>query len=134
VGILSVLGLRRLSLILILTSYISAMEVYVSNKRISYQKQITSVDFIKKDVKKVKRNCKPMTYKQLKSKKYYAKHIILKNSVVCQSDVKIINKEKVIFNFNDVFEIEKNGKVLRQTKEYVRFKNHNGKIETIYKR
>lgn len=124
----------RLILLITISSYLGAIDVYVANKRIPYQDKITSVNFIKKDANKLKRHCKPMTYKQLSSKKYYAKHIIIKNTIVCQSDIKILNLPKVVFNFNDVFEIEKNGKVLRQTKEYVRFKNKDGKIETIYKR
>jgi hypothetical protein len=129
-----VLGLRKITLFLYLLSSVSAVEVYVANTRIAYKQNVNIKNCTKKEVKKLKRHCSPILLKQIQSKKYYAKHIILKNSPICQSDVAIQTQNKVIFNFNDVFEIEKNGKIVRDTKEYVRFRNRDGKIETIYKR
>ena len=74
----------------------------------------------------------PIKLSDLKAEEYISSHVINKNSVICEKDVKKRQGESVIFNFGGVV-IEKKGKVILENSEFIRIKNLDGTIEQIYK-
>ena len=106
--------------------------VPVSFKIINYKSKIYG-----SDVKLIKINkkyfCRDyIDLSLLKKSKYYAKHYIAKNKPICLKDVFIPVSRKINFAFGNL-EIERDGEVIRETDQYIKIKNENGKIEKIYK-
>ena len=100
-------------------------------KQISFKNKIYSQDTRLVQVND-KYKCKEyLNIKKLKSNKYYAKHVILKNKPLCANDVYIPLMNKVKFKFGNL-EIEKDAELIRETKSYIKIKNVDGTIEKIY--
>ena len=105
--------------------------VLVAIKDINY-KQRVSVDNVKLAPVMKKLRCKALKREDVIGTEYRAKHYITKGSILCKKDVYIPTKNRLLFNFGSI-EIERNGKLIRETDEYIRIKNDNGKVEKIYK-
>ena len=124
-------------LLLSLTFTQASVQVVKASKTIKYKDLIDSkkVFLDRVDESKIKRFCKHVTKKDIINNTYYAKKHMKKGYILCLKDLYKINsntQEKVIFNFGSI-EIEKSAKLIRETKDYVKIKNQNGKIEKIYK-
>jgi hypothetical protein len=106
--------------------------VPISNKVIGFKAKIYS-----SDVRLIRVNdkyfCKEyIDIKILKQNKYFAKHYIAKNKLLCKKDLFVPISRRIAFQFGNL-EIEKDGEVIRETEKYIKIKNLNGKIEKIYK-
>lgn len=106
--------------------------VPLSNKKIAFKSKINNSDirFVKVNNKyKCKDGYVDMIL--LKRNKYYSKHYIGKNKVLCLKDVYIPTINKVNFRFGNL-EIEKEAELIKETKSYIKIKNFDGTIEKIY--
>ena len=120
-----------LSILFVSLSYGSILVVKASHN-IRYKAKIVQEDIILSYEDRLPLNCELISLDDLLSDKYRAKIYIKKNRIICKKDVYIPAKNKVIFDFGNI-EIEKDGKVIKDTKQYVRIKNNDGTIEKIYK-
>ncbi|MEA3354202.1 MAG: hypothetical protein U9Q33_10335 [Campylobacterota bacterium] len=104
----------------------------VSTKSIGWKSSIDSNDFKVHKISNKYKCKKYLDISDLKKGKYRAKHYIIKNRAICAEDVYIEIPKKVKFNFG-LLEIEKSAEVVKETDNYIKIKNPNGKIEKIYK-
>jgi hypothetical protein len=142
--------LRSLSIVLGLVLSLAAQEVYYyqAKERIAY-KQTVKAELLKqvsqeemqafqleqpRKYKHILKRCEKFNSAILSKKNYTASHIINKGTFVCKDDMDQTQKNKIIFNINGLFEIEREGQLIRETEEYIKFRNSDGKVETIYKR
>ena len=105
--------------------------VPLANKTIDYKNKIYS-----KDVRMVQVNneykCKEyLDLITLKKNKYFAKHYIAKDRVLCANNVYVPEINKVNFKFGSL-EIEKEAELIQETNSYIKIKNVDGTIEKIY--
>ncbi len=125
-------------IILIFSSVIleASIEVIKARVNIEYKQKITKSDIYLDNVsfKEVKRFCKPIEKESfINNNDYRAKIHIKRGNIICTKDLyKMKKANKILFNFGSI-QIEKNGKVIRETKDYIRIKNDNGEIQKIYK-
>jgi choline kinase len=114
-------------------SYVYGVQlVPMSKKNIKYKEKIYSQDvyFIEASEKY---NCKEyLVPSLLKQNLYHAKRYILKNKPICQKDALYKKKNVVRFRFGNLI-IEKEGELYKETDEYIKIKNSDGKITKIYK-
>lgn len=68
----------------------------------------------------------------LRQNLYYARRYIQKNKPICDKDVLYKKKNIIRFKFGNLI-IEKEGELLKETDEYIKIKNSDGKIVKIYK-
>ena len=101
-------------------------------QEIEFRQLLSKKDVYSANVNNVQKSCSPITKEDILSGKYRSKGHFKKNRILCKKDVFIADKNRIIFNFG-MIEIERDGKVLNQTDDYVRIKNTSGKIEKIYK-
>ncbi|MEA3288576.1 MAG: hypothetical protein U9Q04_00230 [Campylobacterota bacterium] len=127
--------MKLITLIVILNTFIFGQNeqlVPVSKKPINWKGQLTPYEVKLMHISN-KYNCKKyLNIQSLKDGKYRAKHYILKDKAICAEDVYIEKSKKIKFNFG-LLEIERSGEVVRETDDYIKIKNRDGKIEKIYK-
>ncbi len=119
-------------LLLFSSSLFSVQLVPMSKKAIKYKEKIYSHDvyFIEASEKY---SCKEyLVPSLLKQNLYYARRYIQKNRAICDKDVIYKQKNTIQFKFGNVI-IEKEGELLKETDEYIKIKNSDGKIIKIYK-
>ncbi len=121
-----------LTILLFYTFLDASVLVIKASKNIKYKEKITSKDVYLKYVDNVKRFCIPISKDDIISAEYKAKINIKKGRTLCKKDLYISKENRLLFNFGSI-EIEKDGKIIKETKEYIRIRNENGKIEKIYK-
>lgn len=125
---------RLLFLLSFCISFVLANNVQVVplvNKAIDYKKKIYSQDVRMVRVSK-KYKCKEyLDLITLKKNKYYAKHYIAKDRVLCAKNVFVPEINKVSFRFGNL-EIEKEVELIKETNSYIKIKNVDGTIEKIY--
>ena len=122
-----------LILIFITTIFLDASVIVIKTKKdIKFRDKITKQNTYIANVNNVLRSCSPVTKKNVISGKYRAKGFFKKGRILCIRDVYKANENRLIFNFG-MIEIERYGKILRETDDYVKIQNINGKIEKIYK-
>lgn len=119
-------------LIILISSNVFAINVLISKDNISYKQHIKTSSLFFKKIEKVDRDCIPLTLEKLQKDKYVTTTFIKKNSVICEKNLKVYNKESVVFNFG-LLEIEKNGKIIHENDKYISIKKEDGTIEKIYK-
>ena len=127
--------MRILVCILCLNIFLNASQIVLfAIKDINYKALLTNQNISKKPLLKKDKElrCLPFTQEALEAGNYRAKHYIKKGSIICKKDVYLPQNNRVIFNFGAI-KIEKSGKVVRETSNYVRIKNESGKVEKIYK-
>jgi len=124
----------KISLILLCfgLSNLFAIEVLVAKEKIKFKEIIHVKKLMRKKAAKIYRHCVPVTLNDLHKTTYSAKHHIPKGSIICIKDIQIYQKTSIIFDFGSL-EIEKDGKVIRDTSKYIKIKKPDGKIEKIYK-
>ncbi len=113
----------------------ASIEVFKASKNIQYKDKIIKSDvYIDNiDLNDLKRFCKPITKKDLLTDTYRAKIYIKRGNIICKKNLYKVKKgNKLLFNFGSI-QIERSGKIIRETKEYIRLKDDNGKIQKIYK-
>lgn len=111
----------------------AAQKVLLVNRNIQFKEIISSEDAIERNTyKPLKRNCIPVTKDMLESTQYIALHYIRKGSIICTKDVERYVRRSVKFDFGS-FEVEKVGEVIQETKDFVKIKTRDGKVEKIYK-
>jgi hypothetical protein len=129
---------KILILVLIFISLIEAStKVVKASKNIKYKDLIDARVVYLDNVSEsnIKRLCKHATRKDILNNSYYAKKHIKKGKIICLKDLYKINsngQDKVLFNFGAI-QIERNAKLIRETKDYIKIKTENGKLEKIYK-
>ncbi|MGB3751477.1 MAG: hypothetical protein WA945_07910 [Arcobacteraceae bacterium] len=105
--------------------------VPLANKSIDYKSKIYSQDVRMVQVNE-KYKCKEyLDLITLKKNKYYAKHYIAKDRVICAHNVFVPELNKVKFKFGNL-EIEKEAELIQETNSYIKIKNVDGTIEKIY--
>lgn len=106
--------------------------VPIAKKNIKYKEKILSYDVV--FVKESKQHsCKKyIDMNLLKQNKYYAKSFLRKGKVICKRNVTVPEGNTVRFKFGNL-EIEKEGRVLNETDQYIKIKNLDGTINKIYK-
>lgn len=123
-------------ILLLLTIVLEAsVEVIKASKNIRYKEKIFKSDLHIDVVKftKVQKFCKPITREYLSTNAYRAKNHIAKGAIICQKNLyKVKKTNRVLFNFGSI-SIEKDGKIIRETQEYIRVQDENGKVNKIYK-
>ncbi len=126
--------MKNLIVILIISVFSFGSEILlpISTKTINWKAKITSSN-VKLINATIKFKCKKyLDIKILKENKYRAKHYILKNRAICKNDVYVQSDQKIRFNFG-LLEIEKEGELIKETDDYIKIKNLDGKIIKIYK-
>ncbi len=115
----------------------ASVEVVRAAENIKYKALISKsnvfIDSV--DKKDIKSYCQPVLKKDIITYSSYAKSHIKKGDILCKRNIHHVNKkdqEKILFNFGAI-QIEKNGKVIRETKDYIKIRNSQGDIEKIYK-
>lgn len=119
-------------LILFLTTNVFGISVLISKESIGFKQKIVPSNLKLLKVKRLSKNCVPLTLNQVQNNEYRTTHYINKDSIICNNDVEIYKKESVVFNFGGL-EIEKKGKIIYENDSFIRIKKENGKIEKIYK-
>lgn len=109
-----------------------AIDVLVTKERIKFNERISVKKLTSKKTNKIYRHCVPIKLNDLNEAVYISKHYISKGSILCEKDIKKYEKNSIVFNFGSL-EIEKDGKVINDTKKYIKIKKPNGKVEKIYK-
>jgi len=109
-----------------------AIDVLVAKEKIKYKEQISVKKLTLKKAKKIYRHCVPVSLNDLNKSSYIAKHYISRGSILCTKDIKKYEKSSILFDFGSL-EIEKDGKVINNTKKYIKIKKPDGKVEKIYK-
>jgi len=124
---------KLLLLILPILLFSKAIEVVpVATKSINWKEQL-SLSNVKLIQSNDKHKCKEyLDINKLKKNKYRAKHYIIKDFTICADDVYIAVSKKIKFNFG-FFEIERDGEIIKETDQYIKIRNLDGKIEKIYK-
>jgi hypothetical protein len=111
----------------------AAQKVLLVNRNIQFKEVISSEDVIQRNTyKPLKRNCTPVTKDMIESAQFIALHYIRKNSIICTKDIEQYVRRSVKFDFGS-FEVEKVGEVIQETKDFVKIKTRNGRVEKIYK-
>ncbi len=119
--------------VIISTLYLDASILVIkASEHIKYKAKITPDKVRLEYVDNVKRSCIPVTKKEIISNEYRSKLIMKKGRIICKKDVYVADKNRIIFDFGGI-EIEKDGKVIRETKDYIKIRKANGKFETIRK-
>ena len=109
----------------------SVLAIKVVNT-ISYKNGIYPKDLKQVYVNNIKSSCIPLTKEDIMSNEYKAKVFLKIGKILCKKDVYIAKNNRIVFNFGSI-QIEREGKVIKETSEYIRIRNANGKIEKIYK-
>ena len=109
-----------------------AIDVLVAKEKIKLKEKIELNNLRVKKVKKTRKSCIPVTLDEISQTHYISKHYINPGAIICEKDIKPYKKDRVLFNFGNI-EIEKEGRVVGETKKYIRVKKPNGRIEKIYK-
>jgi hypothetical protein len=114
----------------------SSVEVIKASRYIKYKNQISKSDLYidTVDISKIDKFCNPIARGDFLNSHFRAKKHIKKDKILCIRDIyksNIVNN-KILFNFG-LIEIEKSGKIVRETREYVRIKDENGNLQKIYK-
>ncbi len=106
--------------------------VPIAKKNISSKEKIFSYDvtFVPESKKYFCRKYIDMNL--LNENKYLARHFIRKGRAICERNVIVPESNVVRFQFGNL-EIEKEGKVIRETDRYIKIKNLDGTINKIYK-
>jgi len=126
-ALLTVLLISALSV-----SQLFSIDVLVAKEKINYKAKIKLSNLRLKKVKGVRKSCVPITINGLGNDHYISTHFINPGTIICEKDIKIYEKNTVVFNFGNI-EIEKEGKLIGETKRYIRIKKPNGRIEKIFK-
>ncbi len=111
----------------------ASYDVVKARYKISYKQKITKSNIYKDKTPKIKKYCIPISVEDILSTQYRAKKYIKRDEIICTKDVyKLKTNNRLLFNFGAI-QIEKDGKIIRETKDYVRIKNDNGEVQKIYK-
>lgn len=106
--------------------------VPMAKKDIKYKQKISSSDIYYVEASK-KFSCEKYLIPSLLTQNlYYAKRYIIKNRPICDKDAVYKKANIVKFRFGGLI-IEKEGELVRETDEYIKIKNSDGKITKIYK-
>lgn len=116
---------------LLIINFLCADVVLVSVKDIKYKQLIDYGDLRKTYIDK-KIRCTMFDKNKLLDTQYRAKRYILKGKPICNKDVEIATRDKIKFDFGNI-EIERDGKVIGETKQYIKVKNSDGSVDKIYK-
>jgi hypothetical protein len=106
--------------------------VVKTSKNIAYKDKITTNNVHLEYVNNVKKFCSPLTKKEVESNLFNAKIYFKKARIVCKKDVYKADNSRLLFDFGTI-EIEKLGKIVHETSNYIKIKDNSGKVEKIYK-
>jgi len=112
-------------------SFVYAKDVAIAIKNINYNERVTSNKVILLPYDK-KIRCESIDISILDKKYFTAKHYIMKGKPICQKDIKLSKKPIIRIDFGNII-IEREGKIISETKNYIKIKTPSGKIEKIYK-
>ena len=118
----SVLKLLLVCILSITNLY--SIEVLVAKSIIKFNERVLPTNLRFKKVNSVRKSCIPATLSGIGQDYYISTHYINPGSIICEKDIKIHEKKTVVFKFGNI-EIEKEGKVVGETKRYIRIKKPN---------
>ncbi len=128
--------MKKIFLLISMFVFLDASQLVIkASKNIEYKSKIKKSDLFLDYADNIKKFCQPITKEDILNNKYRAKIHIRKGHIICKKDLLKLNAKsanRILFNFGSI-EIERDGKIIRETKDYIRIKNENGKIEKIYK-
>jgi hypothetical protein len=125
--------IKILFIFLSLTIYVNASILVVkSSEDIEYRNIISKKNTYLVYEDDIPSYCTPITKDDVQSNKLKAKVFIKKNRIICKKNVYIPTNNKLIFDFGSI-KIETDGKIIKETDNFYKIKNNDGKIETIYK-
>ena len=126
--------MKKLFLLLCVTVVFLDASVLVikASKNIKYKSKIKIEDTFLTYVNSVRSSCIPLNKNDMLSNQYRAKLYIKKGRVICKKDVYLAQKNRLLFDFGSI-EIERDGKIIRETEDYIRIKDEDGNIDKIYK-
>ena len=106
-------------------------EILISKRNINYKDVINSEYLelvnISNDIR-----CTTFDKNLLKKHKYQAKRYIYKGKAICYKDLQKVQINKIKYDFGNI-EIQRDGKVVGENKDYVKIKNYDGTVIKIYK-
>jgi flagella basal body P-ring formation protein FlgA len=122
---------KKVFVFLLMANFLNADMALVSVKDIKY-KQLLDYGDLKKTYIDKKIRCQIFDKNELLDKEYRAKRYILKGTAICYKDVEVAKRDKIKFDFGNIV-IERDGKVIGETKQYIKVKNSDGSVDRIYK-
>jgi len=112
-------------------SFVYAKDIAIAIKNINYNERVTINKVLLFPYDK-KLRCESIDISVLDKNYYVAKHYLIKGKPICKKDIKIGKKPIIRIDFGNII-IEKEGKIISETKQYIKIKTPSGKIEKIYK-
>jgi hypothetical protein len=114
----------------------SSVEVIKASRDIRYKNPISKTDLYLDivDINSIDKFCNPVARDDFSKSQFRAKKYIRKDKIICIRDIyksSIVN-DKVLFDFG-LIQIERAGKIVRETKDYVRIRDENGNLQKVYK-
>ncbi|MGB5919667.1 hypothetical protein [Arcobacter sp.] len=119
-------------LFFLFTLKLFSYEVIIAKIDIPFRSALTPSNVAILQIEKLPDDCKPISLKELKGTKYFTSKYLQKDKVICHSDLKKEDSNRVIFNFGSI-QIETPGKIMYENDEYIKIRKQNGKVEKIYK-
>ena len=110
-----------------------AYEVFVAKEDIMFRQSIDNTKLVLTKRTKLPKFCTLILPKDIKESNYIAARFIKKGKVLCKNDIKQHQKNRILFSFGTI-EIEKDARVVRDTKEIIVLQRRDGKLERIDKR
>ena len=123
--------MKHILIFIILFVSLNSKEILISNKDIKYHEILDykNLMYVNSDKKVL---CKAFNKEILLNTNYRAKRYIIKGHPICQKNVQIYIKNKIRYDFGNIV-IEKDGKIIGETSNYVKIKNLDGTVDKIYK-
>lgn len=125
--------MKSFIIFVLLSAFAFSAQVYVAKYDIKYKTIIKAKDLKLKEITKIPAYCKPIDIDELSQKKYIAKHRINKGKLVCKRNIMEVKKDSVVFKFGEYLEIERDIKVIQNTRDFIKIKTEDGRMEKIYK-
>ena len=123
--------MKNILVLFIFVLNLNSADILVSNKNINY-KEIIDINNL--EIVNIPNEIRCTTFNKelLKKNKYQAKRFIYKGKSICYKDVQKVVINKIKADFGNI-EIQRNGKIIGENKDYVKIKNYDGTIIKIYK-
>ena len=123
--------MRTILFVLFNFIFLNATQIVVSNKDLKYH-EILDINNMGLSVTNKHIRCKMFNLNKLKQNNYQTKHYIIQGQPICEKDVQIAVKHMIRYDFGNIV-IQRDGKIIGETKKFIKIKDSDGKIQKIYK-
>ena len=111
--------------------FLNATQIVVSNKDLKYH-EILDINNLGLSITNKNIRCTMFNINKLKQNNYQTKHYIIQGRPICEKDVQIAVKHMIRYDFGNIV-IQRDGKIIGETKKFIKIKDSDGKIQKIYK-